>query len=442
MSTVSFTGLATGLDTATLVSQLVELRRTPIYRLESQRKSYENQIAALGTLKSKLEALQAAAQKLDTANEFASLTATSSDETVLTVAAGSTAAPGTYDITVNALALAQKSRSQGFDNTLVAVGEGTLTFTVGGEAQSLELSGYTSLEDLAARINSEISGVSATIVYDGSPTGGYYLTLTGEAGTAGAFTVDSSGLSGGTAPTFTEVQAAADASLTIDGLAVTATSNHLEGVISGLTLDLQAVSAVGTSVRVAVATDAAGVQEQVQGFIDAYNDLFSFLETETKTGGKLEGNATARTVGQRMENVMSASLSTGGAYTILAQIGIERQQGTRTLKFDESKFETALADNYAAVRDLFIEREGSIGKASLVDAAVEDLTDSIDGVFKIGTDSLNRRIDSADQTIERYEMSLENYRTTLERKFLAMESAVSLLQAQGNYLSSIVFFND
>ncbi|HOX26461.1 MAG TPA: flagellar filament capping protein FliD [Candidatus Krumholzibacteria bacterium] len=442
MSTVSFSGLATGLDTATLVSQLVELKRAPIYRLQSQRKGYENQLAALGTLKTKLEALQAAAQKLDTANEFASLAATSSDEDVLTVTANGTAAPGTYDISVTALAQAQKSRSQGYDNTLVAIGEGTLSITIGEEVQTLELTGYTSLQDLADRINSEVSGVSATIIFDGSETGGYYLTLTGEDGTGGAFTVDATGLGGGAAPAFTEVQAAADATLTIDGLAVTANGNHLSGIISGLTIDLQAVSAPDTTVRVVVETDAAGVKDQVKALVDAYNDLYSFLETETKSGGKLYGNSAARSVGQRMENVMSAAHAGGGAFTILAQVGIERQQGTRTLKFDESKFATAVAENYAAVRDLFIERDGNLGKASLIDTAIEDLTDSIDGVFKLGTDSLNRRIDTTDQTIERYEMSIENYRTTLERKFLAMESAVSLLQAQGNYLSSIYYYSN
>jgi len=438
MSNVSFTGLATGMDTATLVSQLVELRRAPIYRLQSQRQQFEGQISALSTLKDKLFALQKAAQAMDTANEFASLKATSSDEDVLTVSAGSDAAPGSYDISVTSLARSQKSRSQGYDSTLTAMGEGTLSFTVGGEAQSLELTGYTTLADLADRINNEIMGVSATIVNDGSESGGHYLVLTGDAGTGSAFTVDASGLSGGTAPTFTQTQAATDASLTIDGLPVTADGNHLEDVISGLSIDLEGVSATGTSVRVTVTTDAEGVKGQVKAFVDAYNDLFSFLEASLGTDGKLEGNATARSVANRMENLMTATHAGSGSFSMLAQIGIERQQGSRTLSFDEAAFAEALADDYASVRNLFVEFEGNVGKAALIDTAVEDLTDSIDGLFKIGTDSLTRRIDNIDSNIVRYERSIDNYRTTLERKFLAMESTVSLLQAQGNYLSSMM----
>jgi flagellar hook-associated protein 2 len=439
MSTVSFTGLATGMDTATIVSQLVELKREPIYRLQRQRSSYETQLSALGTLKARLTALQDAAKAIDTSNEFAALVGASSNENVVRVTAGSESAPGSYDIVVTALAQAQKSRSQGYDNTLVDMGLGTLAFTVGGELQELELSEYTNLQELAERINTEIDGVSASIINDGSATGGYSLVLTGDAGTGGAFSVDSSGLSGGQPPSFSELQTATDAQLSVDGIAITASGNHLENVISGLTLDLEGVSAdPGSPTRIEVSTDFEGVQEQVKAFIDAYNELFTFIETEMMADGKLEGNPTTRSVANRMENLMSAAHGGDGAFSILAQIGIERQQSTRTLSFDESAFAAALADNYTAVRDLFIERNGSVGKASLINTAVDELTDSIDGIFKIGTDSLNRRIDNIDDTIVRYERSVDNYRTTLERKFLAMESTVSLLQAQGSYLASMM----
>jgi flagellar hook-associated protein 2 len=438
MSTITFSGLATGLNTANIVDQLVALKRVPITRLQNQRQGFQNQISALATLKTKLEAFQTAAQALKSANDFASLKASSSHEDILQVTAGSDASPGTYDISVESLAQAQKTRSQGYDNTLVNVGEGDLVITVGGEEHTLTLTGPTTLAQLATRINDEIAGLGASIVFNGAESGGYHLVLTGEAGSAGAFTVDFSGLSGGTAPVLTETQAAADASLVVDGLPVTASGNLLSGVISGLTLDLRA-AAPGTNVRITVGTDAEGVKDQVKAFVDSYNDVFNFLEKELKVGGNLEGNASARSLGTRLENVMSASHS-GSAFSTLAQIGIERQQGTRALKFDTGKFEKALSDNYAAVRDLFIERDGNIGKAALIDTAISTLTDRVDGLFKIGNDSLNRSIKNIDSTIERYERSIENYRTTLERKFRAMESTVSLLQAQGNYLSSMVFF--
>ena len=80
MSTINFTGIATGLDTASIINQLVAIRRRPIVRLEHRRTLLEAARGALATLKSKLLDLQNAAQALDTANEFAALTASSSAE--------------------------------------------------------------------------------------------------------------------------------------------------------------------------------------------------------------------------------------------------------------------------------------------------------------------------------------------------------------------------
>ncbi len=437
-STLSFSGLATGLDTATIVDQLCAIRGAPISRMQSQQSAFKKQITALNTLKTKLQALQEAGRKIDSATEFSAITATSSNESILVATANGEASPGGHDVIVHSLAQAQRSVSQGLNSQLTLVGSGTMTFNVGGTATDLTIANGTSLRDLANQINDDVDGVNASIVYDGNTSGGYHLVLSGDAGSDGAFTVDSSGLSGGTAPTFTTTQDALDATLTVDGLEITASGNVLDNVISGLTLDLRKAEE-GTAVHIETAVDAAGVQDQVQAFVDAYNDVFSFVKTALATGGALEGNSTARTVASRVEAAMSSSLGNPDAsFTILAQAGIERTR-ERTLEFDTTKFADALQDNFAAVRDLFITRDGNSGKAGVIDDMIDQLTDRVDGLFKIGTDALNRKVDSLDDTIARYELSLDNYRTTLERKFTAMESQVSMLQAQGQYLSSLSF---
>ena len=65
------------------------------------------------------------------------------------------------------------------------------------------------------------------------------------------------------------------------------------------------------------------------------------------------------------------------------------------------------------------------------------MTDSVSGLFKISSDSLDSKIRTTDQTIERYERSIESYRLNLETRFRAMERMVAQLQAQGSYLSSL-----
>lgn len=439
MSSVAFSGLVSGLDTGSIVAQLVELKRAPIYRLEQRKQGYQSQISALSSLKSKLLALQQAAQNLDTSNEFSSLVANSSNEDVLRVDAASDAAPGSYTIQVESRAVAQKEVSQGFDSATDSVGSGTLSFTVNGEVFDLELTGVTTLSGLASQINENVEGVGATIVYDGSATGGYHLVLTGaEAGTANAFTVDASGLGGGTSPAFTNQVVAADAQLIVDGISVTASTNSPSGVIAGLTLDLLA-AAPGEQIQVDVTRDSEGIAENVKSLVDAYNDLKSYMMEQSASDADLRGNPTLRSVGWRIDNIMSSSLSNGlGTLSSFHQIGISRGSDN-LLEWDEDEFAEALEGNYGAVRDLLIERDGNVGKASLLDTAIDDMTDSIDGMFKNSTDILNLKIKYADSSITRYERSVASYKLTMERKFTAMEAMVSQLQAQGNYLTSIGF---
>ncbi len=437
MSSVSFSGLVSGMDTGSIVSQLVELKRAPIYRLESRKKGYQDQIGALGILKTKLLAFQEMAQKLDSSNEFSSLSATSSDEDTLKVTAADDAAPGSYVIRVESRAVAQKDMSQGYDSRLDSVGSGILSFTVNGETTDLNLVGFTSLEILAREINENVEGVGATVLYDGSATGGYRLVLSGaDAGTDNSFSVDASGMSGGITPIFTNHVEAADAHLTVDGIAVVAGSNNPDDIIAGLTFDLLSAKP-GEDIYVDIGRDVEGISENVKAFVDAYNDLKQYMLDESAVGADLRNNATMRSVGWRIESIMTSSLSNGvGSISSFYQIGITRGSDN-LLEWNAEDFADALSEDYGGVRDLFIERDGNIGKASLLDSAIDNITDSVDGLFKSSTSILNDKIKNADLSIRRYERSIETYQTTLERKFTAMESLVSQLQAQGSYLSSI-----
>lgn len=438
MSAVSFSGLASGMDTASLISQLVEIKRAPVYRLQKEKKGYQDQISALGTLKTKLLALQTAARKLDTASEFSSAKATSSLTDALTATANGSAAPGQYDIVVQTLATAQKLQSQGYASKLDNVGAGVVSLTVGGETKTLNLVGANTLEGLAQLINDNVAGVSASIINTGDAATPYRLVVNGtEAGTANAFTLDLSGLSGGVSPIMTTRTAATDATLLVDDLPVTATSNNPEDVISGVTLHLLEADA-SQHITVSVARDTDGISDKVKGLVDAYNDIFSYLQKQTAADGSLSDSTAARTVASRVESLFTSSLSGGlGDVTMFAQLGVKR--GTdRQVEFDETKFKEVLADQFGSVRDFFIKRDGNVGKASLVDTEIKALTDSTSGVFKFSTDSLNKRIEYADDTITRYERSIESYQLTMQRRFTAMEQMVAQLQSQGNYLSGIV----
>ena len=440
MSSISFTGLATGLDTASIVAQLVEIRRRPVYRLENRLENFQNQLTALSLLKTKLLALQEAASRLDTLGEFIALGATSTDEGILTATAGPSAAPGNYDITVQSLATARKDISQGYASRDDVVGEGPIWVTIGDTTTALTLPAGTTLAELKDLINSSVDGVSASLINDGSDGNPFYLVLRGDdEGVAGDFTVITSDLSGGLAPVLTNTQAAADAKLTVDGIAVTAGSNQPDDVISGLTLNLHEADPA-TTVRIQVDVDGQQIEDSVKALVDTYNSLLTFIQAQSEPEGDLRGHPTLRAVATRLQNIFTSPLEGGlGSLSMLWEVGITTGED-RQLVFDPGKFQAALGADFGGVRDLFIEREGNLGKGYLINTAINIMTDSVSGLFKISNDALNNKIRTTDRTIERYERGIESYRMNLEVRFTAMERMVAQLQAQGNYLSSLYLY--
>ena len=435
MSTISFGGLATGLDTGSIISQLVAIRRLPITRMEERQQACEQQISALKDLKTKLLALRTAAAALDIPSEFAALAANSTDEGFLTATANGLAAPGRYDIVINSLATYQKDISAGYASLAENVGTGTVSITVGGETTDIELSApVNSLSDLQSAINDAGLGVYATLLNDGSDTTPYRLVLTSaESGDAAAYTVDFSGLSGGTAPVLTNVSVAQNASLTIDSIPVTSASNNVSSAVTGLTLNLLNADP-GTSVTLSVETDPSAIEDKIQALVDAYNDLFTYIADQSNETGTLQGHSALRTVRNSMQQLFALPLSdAAGSLCMLAQVGISQAEGGQ-VAFDREKFAEALGESFTEVRDLFVQRGDNQGKAYLVRTAIDNLTDSVDGLFQISTKGLQAQIDNLDDSIARYERSVESYQTLLERKFTAMESTVAALQSQGDYL--------
>lgn len=437
MSAISFGGLSTGLDTGSIVAQLVALRRQPIVQLEARKTLLERQRTALSDLKSKLLAIQKAAEKLDTTQEFASLNAVSSNEDVVRATAGGDATEGSYEIVVSTVAKAQKDLSQGFASQVTEVGAGTVTITVGGVQTQVTLeAGASSLTHLRDAINEAGAGVRATILNDGSATTPYRLVLTAETtGTDAAFSVDFSGLSGGTAPVMTNLNPASNASLTIDGVPITSQTNTLSETIGGLSLTLQKAAPTET-ITLAVTVDGDGIAGKIQELVDAYNDFMNYVEGQKLEGATLRGHSLVRSLSSRVATLMSSALGTGtGAYRLMAQIGVS-QTDDNLIEFDRAKFDEALATDYGAVRDLLVERGTNLGKAYLLRQDIDALTTGDRNVFEITTDAIGDKMEQIDDRIERYERSVESYQAVLERQFTAMEMLVSNLQAQGSFITA------
>jgi len=208
MANVTSAGLGSGLDVASIVSQLVAAERAPAdQRLATAQSQAKTRISALAAFRSAMSGLKTSAEALSSqsGSGLKALTATSANKDLFTASADSKAVAGNYAIEVLSLASASKRASQVFASETTVVGSGDVEISVGSSAFTITLQdGANTLADLRTQINAASSntGVAAAIVSD---AGGARLLLTSQdTGLSHALSVNSSLI------TTTEVQPAAD----------------------------------------------------------------------------------------------------------------------------------------------------------------------------------------------------------------------------------------
>lgn len=284
MATINIGGLATGLDTNAIVSQLVALeRRRAVDLLRVQQLDAESRRSALGTFQGKVAALLAAVDALRDPQSALGRKATSSDDSIVRATAGSGALPGTTEITVVTLArgsIATSASGKAGADATVAAGSGTFSFRLGsGDVQSVAVDATTTLSGLAAEINALGAGVTATVVNVGTAAApDYRLRLASRAtGSSNDLAIVTDDTDLGVAVT----QSASDARFTVSGFAteLTRESNVVNDVVPGVTLTL---AAVGGPVAIAVETDVDQVAADVEAVVTAFNDLAGYVAQQSQ----------------------------------------------------------------------------------------------------------------------------------------------------------------
>ena len=231
-----------------------------------------------------------------------------------------------------------------------------------------------SLEGIRDAINSAKIGVTASIVNDGSEAP-YRLLLSSDS--VGANSNMRIVVGGGdpaltkllsqdppSVQNLTEIVAAKDAELTVDGIQVSKPGNVIKDVIQGVTLTL--LKPTVSTASVDVARDVATVKTSVEEFVKNYNELKKVItdltayNAATKKGAALQGDSAMRSLDSQIDSILSSPLSTpAGSFTTLSQIGVSRQTNG-SLAIDSTKLNTALTTQFDDVAGLF----AALGKST------------------------------------------------------------------------------
>ncbi len=367
MSVSQISGLVSGLDTASLIDALVTARSGPISLLQRRQAEKTAELTAWQSFETVLLSLKIETERLAKPGLWDSLLVTPSDEEHLTATASGDAPLGEWNLFVEQLASAHQIQSDTFTSRDELVGEGTLSLTIDGETIDVEVASGTTLADLTTLINDADAGVTASVIRSESQgTESFHLVLTSdETGEVGQFTVDTSGLSGGTAPDFT-VHAARDGQDAIvhfggeGGLEIRSSTNRFQDLVEGLDLTVTRAHETGDSTSITIAKDTDGIVNRVKEFVDRYNAVMEFqnsqfrFDPEVGQRPPLMGSATLVNVTSTLRSRLLGPVPGLEDATFRTLAGIGLTSGANgTLSFSETDFLDALEEDPDAVADLF-----------------------------------------------------------------------------------------
>ncbi|WP_028057370.1 flagellar filament capping protein FliD [Candidatus Solirubrobacter pratensis] len=458
MTTLSLSGLASGVDTDSIVQQLMDVERQGLTRVQNSQTSVTAHQTALKAVSAKLNALSTAAQALtDQTTWKTSQTTSSSDASKVGAVMIDGAGIGGHTVAVDRLA---SSAQHGF--AYVPSGSaGTFTISAGTTSATISVAANATAKDVATAINASTSApVYAAVVKDDDGTDRVVLSSR-KTGASNDFTVDSTGLQTGQLAEdagYARTGAVLNAQYRLDGASAprTSESNSIENAIPGLRLTLAGVTTSPVSITTNEATiDKSAIKDKVKAFVDAYNAVVDVTRSDISEKGVVNASATAdlqkgtlfgdlglNSMLSTLKNTFTQTVANIGGLTSLADIGISTPKSTGVvtedakagkLEFDATKLDAALDKDWTQVNKLFNGVGARKGFGLLVNDFVKGQT-GLKGVLTGRMDSDSTSLKDLANQVTSTNLRLSQTETRLKAQFAAMETALQNAQAQQAWL--------
>lgn len=467
-SLINFSGIASGIDSSALIDAILgQQRKAQIDPLETQIQELSDTNSALDELSELLSNLNTAVGKFRTINGgVLAKTASSSNETVLSASASNAAQTGTYSVTVGQLARAatysfadrfaasSTAINSSINNGAVAADRTvTVTSGTGSEQESIniELTNSTTAAEFVTQFNAQSSKAEASLVNVGTSSSPSYALVintlnTGEDKGTISVNVGSEIQSAGSGAFITASSTlvqAENAEFTVTGIdgTISRGTNTVTDVLSGISLSLLSTGAS----TVSVSSDKDTTAQSIQDFVDAYNEVFSFIKendsvTQEQDGGelknifgKLSNSAVDDNLLSQLRSALSSSGTSGRTVNILADLGITTQRDG-SLAFDEDKFSEAFAEDPQGVEIITQNLGETLGA---VNGTIAQFT-RFNGLFDATQNSNTTVINNLNNRIATLEAGLGKQQESLTGQFARLEALIGRLNQQQSALSSIL----
>ena len=373
LSTLNSKG--SGLNITQIVDSLVDAEKIPQKEIiEGKINQNTTSISAIGEVKSALSNLSTSIKTLQGTTSLKPVS--NSTSLTISITDPSTAKSLDSSVTVSTLAAGQTLAFSGFSSTTAVVGAGTLTLERGDwssgsfvasstvSSTTLTVSSTDTLSSLRDNINALNYDLTASIVGSGdgtfnlvvkSPTGAenaLRITSTESPSGSGLSSIDNSSTNGAK-----QKIAGTDASLNVDGITLTRTTNNITDLFEGYQVNL--ISTVSSAAKLTSSVDIETVQENLQSFVDSVNTARKILNNKTFRGsstedaGELASDPVINRVKKRIERLTSEALTGFGPNSVhLSNLGV-RTEKDNTLSLNQVILENELQNNPSSLDAIF-----------------------------------------------------------------------------------------
>ncbi len=414
-----------------LLNSVEAANAIPLQLLQQQQSTIQTQSSTLTSIENDINALSTAVSALsDTNGSINSLTATSSDSSLVTAAADPTAATGTHTIVVNSLATTSSYYTDPVASSSTPISTGSFQIAVGSNAAATVTVDSTdnTLDGLASAINGQNLGVTASVINDAN--GARLALVSNTSGSSGNITITGNT----TSLNFNTAATGLNASLTVDGVPISSASNTVTGVIPGVTLNLVGADP-NTTVNLSLSPDTSQATTAINSFVSAWNTVVQDLNSQFNVasdgtgGGPLEGDNTLRGIQDQLLSAITTSIAGNNGFVNLASIGVNMNDDG-TLSVDSGALSNALSNNFSSVQTLL---QGAGGVATFLSSTLSQITDPTQGSITLDLQGMSQENQDLTSQINAMETQLASQDELLTAQYSQMQNTLDempMLQSQ------------
>jgi flagellar hook-associated protein 2 len=379
MSSISLPGLSTGIDTASLIQQLMQVESQRLNAMTTSVNKTKEKQTAVNQLQSKLNSFRSTLNNISDTSKLKAFSATTSDEDTITADAGASATEGSHSVKIKQLATAERWVHSGFEYSTSYVGEGNFIYSYNNTERVIQTTDQTTLNDLVTQINNDPDnpGVTASLLkYDSGDGNEWHLVLAGkESGADYQITVNTSNTEVHTATT-TLTQNGSNAAKTAKLKDLTCFSGVIE---SGSTADQIRITGArhdGTAVDVSFdVTQYTTIEDLTKEIESAFGDTVAI----TYKDGLIKITDTTSGVSQMTVSLAFVAGTGSSAAMTLPTISQTTEGGSKTAGI-ASLTAATFSETQSAQNSLIKVDDYPTGAANWISRSSNTVDDVISGV--------------------------------------------------------------